>query len=104
MTGTFAAAAVYLAIVVLNVADGWLTAANSRFPGVREANPVQRWMMRQLGVGAGLIVTKGVALIFLGAVLWFARNWWWVLLPLVVVYTWVVLNNLAIYRRHAGRA
>ena len=58
----------------------------------REANPILRWVFEKIGFTAGLAIFKGLAV----AVGVYAAQFWsgyYVLIPAVALYSWVVYNN-----------
>ena len=57
-----------------------------------EANPILRWVFDKIGYTIGLIIVKGLA-IALGI---YAAQFWngfYILVPAIALYTWVVWNN-----------
>jgi hypothetical protein len=57
-----------------------------------EANPILRWVFDKIGYVAGLAIFKGLAV----AVGVYAAQFWngyYVLIPCIALYAWVVYNN-----------
>jgi hypothetical protein len=57
-----------------------------------EANPILRWIFDKIGYVTGLVIFKCLAI----AVGVYAAQFWngyYVLIPAVALYTWVVYNN-----------
>ena len=62
-----------------------------------EANPILRWVFDKIGYVTGLTIVKGLAI----AVGVYAAQFWngyYVLAPMVALYTWVVWNNFNVLK------
>jgi hypothetical protein len=66
--------------------------------GYKEANPVMRWLIKQLGLGHALIWPKVIVMIGL----WFWMNAY-VLAVLCGLYAWVVWRNFEVVSRLADK-
>lgn len=80
-----------LILFVLQLADLISTAMLLRESGFKESNPIMAKVMDKLGVLPALFVTKGLAC---AAIVWLYPAPVYVLAPLVIIYGWVVANNL----------
>lgn len=87
-------------ILALQAVDGWETYQFIKRGTGFEANPVVAWLIRRLGLYAGLLVAKGWACAVLIAG-WF-MGWWagdlgmGALLALMLFYGFIVVNNWGI--------
>ncbi|WP_102224257.1 DUF5658 family protein [Acidimangrovimonas sediminis] len=90
-----------LAVGVLQLAD-MATTLMAMGRGAREANPLVAACMRLLGRVGGLALAK---LAGLGLTLWL---WWqgsgFLLWAVALLYLWVVMHNLRVWRRRRRRA
>lgn len=62
-----------------------------------EANPILKWVFDRIGFTVGLAIFKGLAV----AVGVYAAQFWngyYVLIPMVALYTWVVFNNFNVLK------
>ena len=86
---------VTLYAMVLQVLDGWLTLQILRYGG-REANPIVAYILKRLGVTAGLITVKGLTMgvIVLAALL----NQFHVTVGIAGVYTLVCAWNIRVLK------
>lgn len=97
----------FIALVLLNIADVWTTMRILKADGKEETPLVKRFMDR-FGDLEGMLILKvpllsafGVALAFCAEYvdLYGVRLWaWWVLVPLIARYVWVVANNVRVLR------
>jgi hypothetical protein len=62
-----------------------------------EANPILAWIFNKIGYTAGLAIFKGMAIIVgvYAAQFW---NGYYVLAPMVALYSWVVWNNFNVLK------
>jgi Domain of unknown function (DUF5658) len=96
-----------MALIVLNLGDIWTTRRCMPLAGFYEANPLARWSFRTLGfwpsVLPKLLVTSVSAW-----VVWdnspLSPRAFGVLLTVVLLYGWVVWNNLRTYRKARAHA
>lgn len=62
-----------------------------------EANPILRWVFDKIGYVTGLAIFKGLAVI-IGV---YAASFWngfYILIPTIALYTWVVYNNYKVLK------
>jgi len=62
-----------------------------------EANPILAWIFDKIGYVTGLAIVKGLAI----AVGIYAAQFWngyYVLAPMIALYTWVVWNNFNVLK------
>ena len=62
-----------------------------------EANPILAWVFNKIGYTAGLAIFKGIAIIA-GVYAAQLSNGYYVLAPMVALYTWVVWNNFKVLK------
>lgn len=88
-------------LILLQIADGLTTYAIIKRGGT-ERNPAVRWVMAKLGMIPALIAVKAwaVGLLF---VLYLIPNGIYGMIPLALLYGWVIWNNVRVYRRVTGR-
>ena len=78
--------------VALQAGDFYTTYTILKTGKGREANPILAWVFGRIGYVIGLTIFKGLA-IALGV---YAAQFWngfYILVPCIVLYTWVVYNN-----------
>jgi hypothetical protein len=78
--------------IALQVGDFYTTYTILKKGTGREANPILAWVFDKIGYVVGLAIFKGLAI----AVGVYAAQFWngyYVLIPAVALYTWVVWNN-----------
>ena len=78
--------------IVLQCGDFYTTYTIIKTGKGYEANPILAWVFNKIGYVAGLAIFKGLAI----AVGIYAAQFWngyYVLIPCVALYTWVVWNN-----------
>jgi hypothetical protein len=63
-----------------------------------EANPFLAWIFDRIGYVAGLLIFKGLA-IAIGLFVVQFWNGYYVLAPLIALYTWVVYNNYKVLNK-----
>lgn len=79
----------FLLFILLQVADGWTTITALNMNG-RELNPWLNYLFRKFGVVQTLLVSKLLSITIVGMLVYDHWAVWF----LVVVYTFVVANNL----------
>lgn len=98
----------FVALVLLNVADVLTTLRILNFDDGEERAPLVQWAMDRYGALEGMLVLKVPLLIPLGVLLatgveyfevYDVRIWFtWMLLPLITWYVWVVYNNVCVLK------
>lgn len=90
-----------IALILLQIADGLTTYAIIKHGGY-ERNPAVRWVMAKLGLIPALIAVKvwAIGLLF---ILYLIPLGTYAMIPLALLYVWVVANNVRVYRRLTGR-
>ena len=84
-------------LILLQIADGLTTWAILHHGG-KELNPAVRWAMSKLGRGWGLITAKAWAIGLLFA-LYLIPLGTCAMIPLALLYGWVVANNVRVLIR-----
>lgn len=93
---------IYLALVVLQLADVATTYYIIRTKIGHEANPIMAWLMNKLGLVAGLLLPKAVLATVLYALVQLRGIPIWALLVALALYVWVIFNNAGVIRTGAG--
>lgn len=94
----------FAALVVLQLADIATTFyIISRQIG-REANPVMAWIIRKCGLAPGLLLPKAAVLTALYLALLEHSMPHWMLAGLIILYGWVIYNNVGVIRGGWNRA
>ena len=87
-------------LVMASLLDALTTLYALRRPGFQEANPVLRWLMRQLGAVSALLVIKGLPLM----ILFYSLQDHILYVPLaVLMYSGIAAWNIATIYRGANR-
>jgi hypothetical protein len=84
--------------IALQFGDFYTTYTVIKMGKGHEANPVLAWIFNKIGYTAGLVIFKGLVI----AVGVYAAQFWngyYVLIPMVALYTWVVFNNFNVLKR-----
>jgi hypothetical protein len=83
--------------IALQIGDFYTTYSILKAGKGYEANPVLAWVFSKIGYTTGLAIVKGLAV----AVGIYAAQFWngyYVLAPMVALYTWVVFNNFNVLK------
>ena len=78
--------------IALQIGDFYTTYTILKNRTGREANPILAWVFDKIGYVAGLALFKGLAV---AVGIYVAQFWngFYILVPCIVLYTWVVYNN-----------
>lgn len=91
-----------IAVIVLQVLDGWTTYEAIRTRNGREANPIVRKVIERMGLYPGLLLVKGVVIVGMVVArqygVWEADGATFVLALLVALYVFVVTKNWRIMK------
>lgn len=96
--------ALFVLLVVLQVADAWSTLKALKRPGNYEANPAMKWLMDKIGVKEALLFTKVAAcsVVWLGVMSLDGQGHGQLATGLLVatcaLYAWVIKNNLSLLK------
>jgi hypothetical protein len=78
--------------IALQAGDFYTTYTILKTGKGRELNPILVWVFNKIGYTAGLAIFKGIAIIA-GVYAAQLSNGYYVLIPLIALYTWVIWNN-----------
>lgn len=84
--------------IILQLADLYTTYTIIKTGKGYEANPLLAWIFDRIGYVYGLLIFKGLA-IAIGLYVIQFWNGYYVLAPLVALYTWVVYNNYKVLNK-----
>ena len=83
--------------IALQAGDFYTTYSIIKNGKGREANPILAWVFDRIGYVVGLAIFKGLAVVIgiYAATFW---NGFYILIPCIVLYTWVVWNNYKVLK------
>jgi hypothetical protein len=78
--------------VALQAGDFYTTYTIIKTGKGREANPILAWIFNRIGYVVGLVIFKSLAI---AVGIYVAQFWngFYILVPCIALYTWVVYNN-----------
>ena len=87
-------------LLFLNILDAITTYKALTIPGLAEGNPIMKFLMNKLGIIGALLVAKGIVFsMFLYFLIANITITYFITLPVIVFYIFVVINNIKLIKK-----